>query len=288
VTAPYDDGGGEPLAAPPSVHTPPGFGPPGQVPAYQGVPLAAPKVQGRPLFVGLMAFFALLAVAAAAGFFATAGDEHSSSAVVSGPVTLVPGPPAVVSAGPRPTGGGRTLGPVPKPVTYRGTGSTTVRVRKPEAGVAIVDVEGRAPGNGLFAVYALGDDGLRVPVVTAFAASYKGSRLLDDTPFGDTTALEVEAGGPWTITIRSARSARRLGTAMSGSGDTVFEYTGRAGTATLRGGTKGALFLVQTMENGFPTTVLTHLGTFSGSKPWPAGPVLVEVQTTGRWTIGVR
>jgi hypothetical protein len=290
MTAPYDDGGGEPLAAPPSAHTPPGFGPPGQTPTYHGSPLAAPKPPRQKLFVGLMAFFGLLAVVAVVGFFVTAGDEHGTSAVLRDRTTVLPLPTdgVVLSPGPRPTGAGRTLGPVPKPVTYRGTGSRTIRIRKPEAGVAILDVEGRAPGNGLFAVYAIASNGARIPVVTAFTASYKGSRLLDETSFTTTTALEVEASGPWTVTVRSARAAREMGRTASGSGDTVFLYTGKAGIATIRGGAANSPFVVKTHEKGFPRLVLTHLGAFDGSKPWPAGPVLVDVQAKGRWTVTVR
>lgn len=291
MTTPYDDGGGEPLAAPPSAHTPPGFGPPGQTPAYQGTPLAAPKVPGHKLFVGPMAFFGLLAVAAVVGFFLTAGEEHSGSAVLrDGTTVLEPLPTdgVVVSPTPRPTGGGRTLGPVPKPVTYRGTGSKTIRIRKPGSGVAIVDLSGRAAGNGVFAVYALGANGARIPVVTAFGPSYKGSRLLDATALTTTTSLEVQASGPWTVTVRSTRSARELGRSASGSGDTVFLYTGKAGTARVHGGTERALFAVKAMENGFPRSVVNHVGAYAGTAPWPAGPVLVEVQSKGPWTIVVR
>jgi len=291
VTAPYDDGGGEPLAAPPSDHTPPGFGAPGQQPSYQGSPLAAPKPPRHKLFVGLMAFFGLLALVAVVGFFVTAGTEHSSSPVGDGAVVRpLPSGGIVISQAPRTpraTGGGRTLGPVPKPVTYRGTGSKTIRIRKPEAGAVILDITGRPAGNGFFAVYAIGDNGARIPVVSGFEPAYKGSWLLDAV-FTTTTALEIDASGPWSVTLRSTRSATEMGRVASGSGDTVFLYTGPAGVATLRGGTANKVFRVQTLERGFPRLVLTHLGTYSGTKPWPAGPVLVEVHTTGRWSITVR
>lgn len=288
MTTPYDDGGGEPLAAPPAAHTPPGFAPPGQQPSYQGTPLAAPKPPRQRLFVGLMAFFGLLAVVAAAGFFVTAGDERSGSAVLRGPVVRVEPTRGIASPLPRPTGGGRTLGPVPKPVTYRGTGSKTVRIRKPEAGTVILDVTGRPARNGFFAVYAISENGARIPVVSGFERAYQGSWLLDAITVATTTALEIDASGPWTMTLRSTRSAPEMGRVASGSGNTVFLYTGKAGVATLRGGTANKVFRVQTHERGFPRLVLTHLGTYSGTKPWPAGPVLVEVHTTGRWTITVR
>lgn len=292
MTTPYDDGGGEPLAAPPSAHTPPGFGPPGQRPAYQGTPLAAPKVPRQRLFVGLMAFFGLLALVAVAGFFVTAGEERGGSAVVRDGTVLRPFPTDDLGVSqapltPRPTGGGRTLGPVPKPVTYRGTGTKTIRIRRP-AGVAIVDMTGRAASTGVFAVYTVGADGSRTgAVVNAFGPSYEGSRLLVDSPLARTAALEISASGPWTVTVRSERTAREMGRSASGSGDTVFLYTGKAGIARVRGGADRSLFVVNAMENGFRRSVVNELGTFNGTKPWPAGPVLVEVQAKGRWTVVV-
>lgn len=260
--------------------TPPGFRPPGEVPTFQGKPLAAPD--GKKY--GLVALgFVLLAVIAGVGFFRSFGDTESSSAVFDGTDELVP--PFVVSArpSPRPT----AAGPVPKPVTYRGTGSKTIAVRKPEPGPVLVYVKG-ANANGLFQVSSLDEDGRSNGLVAHSLKPYEGVRLVDDVGFQETAKLTIEATGPWTVQLRSVRSAPAFGSATSGSGDAVLRYTGRAGTATIRGGAPYTAFTVTTHVDDFPKLLVVAAGTFDDTRPWPAGPVLVEVESAARWSIRVR
>lgn len=285
TTPPYDDGGGEPLAAPPGEQAafgPPGFGPAGQMPTFQGQPIAAPKVAGQKGLFILMGFFALVAVVAGVGFFASFDKERTSvTGTMRDGVRLdLPSEPPLATLS--------TAGPVPKPVTYRGRGNDVVRIRKPEPGPGIAEVRGAAAPDGMFAVYALNAQGQKIGLVATSFGRYAGSRLFDTTPFLQTASFEVEAAGPWTITLRSARSAKTFEQDVTGSGDTVLRYVGQAGTATVKGGAAGQPFIVMTHENGFPKLLVTSVGAFDGRKPWPGGPVLVEVQAKGRWSIAVR
>ena len=254
---------------------PPGFGPAGQVPELHGTPIAAPKPLGRKL-LPLMALFAVLAVVGAVGFFLTVDDENSVPAVIEridvpvGPGTFTPTP----------------AGPVPEPVTYRGTGSKTIDVRKPESGTVLAYVKGRNTG-GIFTVTALDSAGRTVGLVVSAMKPYEGVRLLDTLRVLETSRLKIEATGPWVVELRSVRTVRTFGTATSGSGDTVVRYTGPAGTAAIKGGAKFEQFTVTAHVNGFPRLLVVAGDAFDGTKPMPAGPVLVEVKAPGRWSISV-
>lgn len=260
--------------------TPPGFRPPGEVPELHGTPIAAPKPVGRKL-LPLMALFAVLAVVGAVGFFVTLdGDERIGAIVDGGGGGITLNPPVFATASAAPAG------PVPEPVTYRGTGSKTIDVRKPENGTVLAYVKGRNTG-GVFTVTALDSAGRTVGLVVSAMKPYEGVRLLDTLRVLETSRLKIEATGPWVVELRSVRTVRTFGTATSGTGDSVVRYTGLAGTAAIKGGAKFEQFTVTAHVNGFPRLLVVAGDAFDGTKPMPAGPVLVEVKAPGRWSISV-
>ncbi|HVF03315.1 MAG TPA: hypothetical protein VNA20_00605 [Frankiaceae bacterium] len=284
---PYETGPSGPAQPGFGAGQPPGFGAPmgGGQPGspWAGQPLAAGNQVSKKRFVVVMAFFGLLLVGSVAGFLMTTGKDIKNA--VSGGVGIDTGratlrPEVPVSAKPDE--------PVPAPFTYQGTGSKVLKIRRP-AGDALIYVKGRPPGNGLFTVFGLDADGNRNAFVITSLDAYEGTRILDTVRLSRTVALEIEARGPWTVRILSARSAKKFGGSTSGSGDAVVRYTGPAGVAAISGGQEMRPFIVLTRGNdGFPRMVVTSVGAFSGEKPFPRGPVLVEVQSTGRWSIRVR
>lgn len=280
---PYDTGG-----------TPPGFQAPGQTPWTSGQPLAAANVASKKRFMLVMAFFGVLLVVSVVGFAMTTGKDIKDAAVdaVGRDPLGRPTFPELPSLPGLPTGIGEPndpplQGPVPAPVVYRGTGDKVLKIRRPEPGAALVYL--RASGGDQMLIVT-GEDaqGRGTGFVVAALGRYEGVRMLDVSRLSRTTRLDIKASGSWVVEIRSARSARSFGRTMSGTGDTVFQYTGPAGTAAIRGGAESRPFLVMTHSNGFPSLVATAVGSFNGSKPFPQGPVLVEVQATGRWSITVR
>ena len=268
---------------------PPGFAPvagaEGGTP-WGDHPLAAGQQVGRKRFVLVMAFFALVLVGSVAGFVLTTGREVSNS--FTGRVTLTRGPDGYVPVEPSPTTPGAPRGPVPAPVTYRGTGTKVLAIRRPEPGDALVYVKGR-PGDGLFSVFGIDAKGQRNGFVITSTEAYEGVRVLDVTRLAPTASLEIEAAGSWVVQIRSARAARGFSGSFAGAGDQVLRYTGGAGVAAIRGGQPMKPFVVFTRDDrGFPRPLVATVGAFDGEKPMPRGPVLVEVQATGRWSIRVR
>ncbi len=282
-------GPGEPPYDTGSAQTPPGFGPPGQVPTLNGQPLAAPRSGMSRGVMASLAFFGVLLVVAITGIVYTGGRTTDKVFTSRGDggflATATPFQPRV-SASPGRGVTGRPLGPVPKPVRYTGTGTKRITLRRPEAGETLVYVKGNAAG-GLFLVSTFDKGGKQVGMLVNTLEPYEGVRVLDMTSFTQAHALEVQGKGAWTVELRSARSAKAFTLTASGRGDAVLRYEGRAGTAAIRGGGAMGLFMVMTRANGFPTPVASTVGTFSGSKRWPAGPVLVEVQSSGPWSIRV-
>lgn len=248
-------------------------------------PLAAPPSKRR--FVVVMAFFAALFLASVAGFFLTwdgkervatiGGSIGGRDAVTPGPLTRTVSPP---SASP--------TGPVPKPVTYRGSGDDVVPIRKPESGLALVYLKGNAAGD-TFTVSALDRNGTKIGLLVATFDPYEGVRPIDTvTSFPETASLEIEATGAWTVQVRSPRSAPVFTGTTRGRGDSVVRYLGDGGVATLKGGVANKSFTVTTHVDGFPRLLVVGVGPYSGSKSWPRGDVLVEVQAPGAWSIAVR
>ena len=275
---PYDPAGGP--------RTPPGFTPPG--PWSPDQPLAAANAVSRKRFLAVMAFFAVLLVVSVTGFWLTKGSQVRDAATTIRDgiaVTARPSPPARGTVGAEPP----ATGPVPEPVTYRGTGTKVLKIRRPEPGNALIYLKADPGDDGLLSVFGVDSAGRRTGfALTAFGQPYEGVRLLDLTSLARTTSLEISTEGRWLVEIRSARSARTFGRTASGRGDSVFRYEGGAGTAMIRGGSDMKPFVVLSYRDGFPNLVTTGLGVMDERKAWPAGPALVEVQATGRWTISVR
>lgn len=261
--------------------TPPGFRPPGEQPVFQGTPLASPKVNGGRFALVALGFL-LLAGIGALGFVRSLGDERSSVATIGNEDRRVSTPLPLVSASAVPV-----EGPVPRPVTYRGSGPKTIAVRKPERGPVLVYVKG-ANANGLFQVSSVDAGGRTNGLLVHSLKPYEGVRLLDELPVRETAKLTIDATGPWTVQLRSVRSAPSFGTATTGTGDAVVRYTGPGGPATIRGGAPFTTFTVTVHENGFPRLLVVAAKAFDETRGFGAGPYLVEVEATGRWSIRVR
>ena len=270
---------------------PPGFGPPPSETDYFGEdsPIAAPRrewANTQRTLIAAMVAFAVLIIAGVAYWvfggidgvqFAEVGNSYGRGPVV----TMEPLQTALPS----------TRGPVAKPVTYRGSGSTTLSIRKPSAGPALLYVKGNAAKKTFIVTSQSASGAPSGLLVTAVYVPYEGVRLLDTTRLGETTSLRIDATGPWTVQIRDVRTAPAFSTSARGSTDAVYRYTGRAGTAAIASaGRPATMFTVRTFDAAFiPSVVATSVGAYDASNPWPAGPMYVEVHGNARpWSITVR
>jgi hypothetical protein len=263
---------------PPS--TPPGFGPPGQEPALHGRPLAAPGYRAPRGLVYLAAFFAGLLVVSVVGFVLWV-PRHDVATVYGTSPHVVTAPLQVEVPEPTP------IYDVPAPARYTGTGSKFLRIRKPEPDTLLY-VKGNAAGERFFVTRVLAG-GVRRGVLIGTFEPYEGVTVLDLGTTQETRGLQIDATGPWTVEVRAAGSAPEFGRVAKGTKDTVLRYTGPGGIAKIVGGSTrpGAAFSVHVYDSAVGQLVALLLKPGTERAPWAAGPVLVEVKSSGPWSISV-
>lgn len=162
--------------------------------------------------------------------------------------------------------------------TYTGNGDDVVRLDKP-TGIAVVTFScPRCTSNTI--VTGDGSDYGLVNVI----GPYTGKRWIDERDNTLTTQLTVRAHGRWTLTISDLSQATRATGPVSGHGDDVVVLNTNSTTAriTNRGPSN---FIVHTITSrGYVNTPVNEIGGYSGTVPM-SGPALVEVQSSGDWTI---
>ncbi len=82
-------------------------------------------------------------------------------------------------------------------------------------------------GERNFAVWSIDDQLTRLGLLVNEIGSYSGTVLVQASTFqGTASVLQVEADGPWTITLNPESAARTFDTSVEGTGDDVVSYTG--------------------------------------------------------------
>jgi hypothetical protein len=112
--------------------------------------------------------------------------------------------------------------------------------------------------------------------------SYQGTVLLPD----EIVNLEINASGPWTVTIAPVTTARALDQGqIAGHGDDVILYKGSAKPAAIaHDGTSN--FVVKTYGGRSPDLVVNEIGPYNGTVPL-TGPSVVGINADGNWSITV-
>jgi hypothetical protein len=118
---------------------------------------------------------------------------------------------------------------------------------------------------------------------------YSGTTLLDANR-GGTTQLEVQATGPWSITLTDLTYAPTFAGHAEGAGDAVLISTASERTATITGNAAGRYFGVGAYGgSGSDGSVVNTTDPYTGTVPWPSGGnVFVVVTATDGWTIDVK
>jgi hypothetical protein len=197
----------------------------------------------------------------------SSGGAASSSSSSRTTASRTPAPPVVAA-----------------PTVFEGTGDSVVQITKPAgATVVIASVTGNAAGR-YFGVKAV--DGDQDTLVNT-TDPYTGDTLMDGGT-GGTTMLQVTAVGPWKITLTDLRSAPRFTGAHSGTGDAVMIYEGSGRIAAITGNAAGRYFGVKAYgSSGSGGGIVNTTDTYTGTVPFPAGPVIVVVTAVDGWTISV-
>lgn len=204
---------------------------------------------------------------------ATLADSPSTTdAVTAPPTTAKPTTTTALTTTLAPT----TTAP-PQPVVFSGRGDDVVNLPSTDLVVATISYQGR----GNFVIWAL-DAGLtQTDLLVNEIGSYNGRVPVNLR--GDSTALQVEAGGEWTISLLPITHAvHYVGTSLSGSGDDVLFVEDTAIYSITHNGQSN--FVVWVYSEDGTDLAVNEIGNYSGNVP-VRGPAIVVVSADGAWTI---
>ncbi|WP_437584268.1 TM2 domain-containing protein [Paramicrobacterium sp. CJ85] len=169
-------------------------------------------------------------------------------------------------------------------ITASGSGDDVIALPADvEAGIVTAEHSGSA--NFIVSVLDANNASTGDLLVNAIG-SYTGTTAYGINALGDGVNLQVQASGPWSITISPISAAPEL--AESGSGDAVFLYNGDAASAEFSH-TGDANFIVTEETRvgvGFGL-LINEIGNYSGTVPLSAGPSVIVIKASGDWTAAV-
>jgi hypothetical protein len=147
-------------------------------------------------------------------------------------------------------------------------------------------IEASHDGDANFALTVLDSNNQEtgdLPVNTI--GSYSGTTAFGfDSIAGDPAALQVTAGGSWSVTIKPISDAPDL--PDSGSGDGVFRYEGGAADWHLtHDGSENFIVSEYTGDALDIPLQVNEIGAYEGTVPAKAGPAVVVIKADGSWTL---
>ncbi|MFC7404392.1 TM2 domain-containing protein [Georgenia alba] len=114
--------------------------------------------------------------------------------------------------------------------------------------------------------------------------SYSGTTAYGLNQLGEPASIQVTADGAWTLDFAPMSTAPELTLPAESEGDSVFRYTGDAGTwAVSHSGQSN--FTVTEYPELIPSLLVNEIGNYSGSVPAVAGPAIVTITADGTWSI---
>jgi len=171
-----------------------------------------------------------------------------------------------------------------EPGEYIGSGDSVISITKPDgqASEAIATIS--YTGDGYFSVWGLNDSFEDVDLLANGIDSYAGTVLVDP----DVTKLEITASGAWTIQIKPLGAARTFNSGtITGTGDDVLRWTGRAGTAYITHQGTGYFSVWSWPDTGYADLEVSEIGEYAGTVVFPAGPATLEISAESSWSIGI-
>jgi len=146
-------------------------------------------------------------------------------------------------------------------------------------------VHARYSGSGNFVVKSRSANGTDTGILAVANGQYDGTFPVGfvDARGAPTTALDIEASGPWHLDIAPAALAPRLNAGVSGSGDAVLAYDGPRARFRVRHAAKMP-FVLRTF--GATDLRFARVGeSIDTPVDIPAGPLFVAVTSPGIWSI---
>jgi hypothetical protein len=95
-------------------------------------------------------------------------------------------------------------------------------------------------------------------------------------------SFEVQADGPWTLTIREMNKASAF--KSSGSGFAVMKYSSSTKRFRIRHSGDSNFIVKEYCTNGRDELVINEIGNYSGKKQIYGGSCIIEIQADGDWS----
>jgi len=178
----------------------------------------------------------------------------------------------------------------PDPFTYTGQGAAVIQIAKPGAGPAMVEIDIQSSSNAI--VWSLDANLARNDLLVNKIGNYKGVRLIDLASFAPQTSqfLDIKATGTWTIRVREVNAAPPFDASTTGQGDRVLRYTGPARVMRLVHDGQSNFIVWHHRDylnnNADSDLVVNEIGIYNATRPFRAGPALIEITADGNWSIG--
>lgn len=145
-------------------------------------------------------------------------------------------------------------------------------------------------GSENFIVHSLAASGSENDLLVNTIGRYSGTVLFDAGSGEHSTALQIEADGSWTVTIKHPTKARAWAptSAVSGNGDDVLRLAPQpSGLTPIKITHMGDSNIIVHAYSPTGTDLLVNeIGAYNGTVPLPSGTYLVTVESEGAWTIG--
>lgn len=166
------------------------------------------------------------------------------------------------------------------PKDYAGFGDDVLTIAKHATGPAILVINHTGGSN--FAVKSLDSSLESTDLLVNEIGPYAGTVILDGNSRGETTALEITAGGAWTVTLKPLTGVKSYdgSTPITGHGDDVFYYKGSTKAATFSH--NGSSNIAVKNFGARSSLLVNEIGAYTGTVVWAAG--LYQINADGDWS----
>ncbi len=171
-------------------------------------------------------------------------------------------------------------------MSYTGVGAKVLRINKGSDPMAVTF---KYVGPSNFIVWNLDSSGGKIDLLVNTIGNYSGTRLIDALQDQQTAALQIRAEGSWKVTLKPLAMVRvwdGTGT-WTGKGDdlVVIQSGAFAGLDSVQITNSGQSNFIVWAWGETRDLLVNEIGKYSGEQLMPAGTVLLEIKSSGTWSL---
>lgn len=171
------------------------------------------------------------------------------------------------------------------PQVFSGNGDDVITINP--VGPAIVDIE--YSGGSNFIVQNYDSGGQLIDLLVNTIGSYSGRIEMDFIVGQDTSMIQVQASGPWSITITPYQDAPlemiSVPGTYQGNGDNILYLIGDASIAEFEA-SGDSNFIVWSAGDS-KELIVNEIAPYSGTVIIPGAPILLIIRAEGNWTVSL-